>query len=129
MNLEGKKVTVKKSAKELYEFLLKLDNYGQLMPDDIKKFEVDGESFIFAMKGAPEIRMIIKDKVEFSKVELGAASSKLNFKLLSDISEVSENECETQIKFESDLNPMMAMMVKKPLTNFIDALTENLEKL
>ena len=28
-----------------------------------------------------------------------------------------------------NFNPMMAMMVKKPLTNFIDTLTENIAKL
>lgn len=129
MNIEGNKVTVKKSSKELYEFLLSLNNYEQLMPENTEKFEVDGESFIFGLKGMPEIRLVMKDKTEFSNVTLGAASSKLPFTLASDIEEISDNESKVQIKFESSFNPMMAMMVKKPLTKFIDTLTENLEKL
>lgn len=129
MNIDGSKITVKKSAKEVYEFLLELNNYEQLMPENTEKFEVDGESFIFGLKGMPEIRLVMKNKTEFSNVTLGAASSKLPFTLASHITEVSENESEVQLKFESQFNAMMAMMVKKPLTKFIDTLTENIEKL
>lgn len=129
MNIEGTKVTVKKSAKEVYDFLMDLNNYEQLMPENTEKFEVDGESFVFGLKGMPEIRLVMKEKTEFSNVTLGAASSKLPFTLASDITKISDNESEIQLKFESQFNAMMAMMVKSPLTKFIDTLTENIEKL
>jgi len=129
MNIEGNTITVKKSTKELFEFLVKLENYEQLMPENTEKFEVDGESFIFGLKGMPEIRLIIKDTTEFSNITLGAASSKLPFTLSTDIKAISENESEAQIKFNSDFNSMMAMMVKSPLTKFITTLTDNLAKL
>ena len=76
MNIEGNTITVKKSAKELYEFLSKLENYKQLMPENTEKFEVDGESFIFGLKGMPEIRLVMKEQTEYSNITLGAASSK-----------------------------------------------------
>lgn len=129
MNIEGNKVIVKKSAKDMFIFFNKLENFEQLMPENIQKFEVDGESFIFGLKGMPEIRLVLKDKTEYSRVTLGAASSKLPFTLASNIKEISENESEVDLKFESDFNPMIAMMAKKPLTNFIDSLTKNLAKL
>ncbi len=66
---------------------------------------------------------------EFDKIILGAASSKLNFTLITNIKEVSENSCETQLLFKGDFNPMMAMMVKKPLQKFIDTLSEKAENL
>ena len=129
MNIEGNSVNVKKSPKEIFEFLTNLSNFEQLMPENTEKFEVDGESFIFGLKGMPEIRLVMKEKTEYSNVTLGAASSKLPFTLAADINEVSENESNVQLKFESSFNPMMAMMVKKPLTKFIETLTENIEKL
>lgn len=129
MNIDGNRIKVNKSAKNLFEFLIKLENFEQLMPENTEKFEVDGESFIFGLKGMPEIRLVMKEKTEYSNVTLGAASSKLPFTLSADIEEISNNESNTQLKFESSFNPMMAMMVKKPLTKFIDTLTENLEKL
>ncbi|WP_075343050.1 orotate phosphoribosyltransferase [Tenacibaculum agarivorans] len=129
MNIDGNVVTVKKSQKDLFEFLTQLENFEQLMPESKEKFEVDGESFVFGLKGMPEIRLIMKEKTEFSNVTLGAASSKLPFTLAADIEAISDTESKAQLKFESSFNPMMAMMVKKPLTNFIEALTENLAKL
>lgn len=129
MNIEGNSVSVQKSAKETYEFLTKLENFEQLMPDTIEKFEVDGDSFIFGLKGMPEIRLVLKEKTEYSNVTLGAASSKLDFELAADIEEIDDKECEVQLNFNGQFNMMMAMMVKKPLTSFIDTLTENMEKL
>ncbi len=129
MNIEGNSVDVNKSAKDLFEFLTQLENYEKLMPENTEKFEVDGESFIFGLKGMPEIRLIMKEKTEFSNVTLGAASSKLPFSLALDIEDISENKSKAHLKFESNFNPMIAMMAKKPLTKFIDTLTENISKL
>ena len=88
-----------------------------------------GDSFVFALKNMPQIRLVLKEKQEFDKIVLGAASSKLNFSLTANISEISESTCETQLLFEGDFNPMMAMMVKSPLQKFINTLTENASKL
>jgi len=129
MNIEGNIVTVKKSPKELYEFLSKLENYEKLMPENTEKFEVDGESFIFGLKGMPEIRLIMKEQTEYSNITLGAASSKLPFTLSADIKEISDDKSEVQLKFDSQFNAMMAMMAKSPITKFINSLTVNLEKL
>lgn len=128
MNIEGNKVTVAKSQKETFEFLTDLRNFEQLMPVSIQKFEVDGDSFIFGLKGMPEIRLILKEKTEYSNVTLGAASSKLDFELVADITEIDLNNSEVQLHFNGKFNAMMAMMVKKPLNSFITSLTDNLEK-
>ena len=129
MNLESTKVSVAKSSKEVFEFLINLQNFEQLMPENTQKFEVDGDSFLFALKGMPEIRLILKEKTEFSNITLGAASSKLPFTLAGNISEISDDKCEVQLTFDGDFNPMMAMMVKKPLTKFIEVLADNISKI
>ena len=128
MNIEGNSVVVKKSQKEMFEFLTDLKNFEQLMPESIQKFEVDGDSFIFGLKGMPEIRLVLKDTTEYSNITLGAASSKLDFELVADIDEVDAETCEVKLDFNGKFNMMMAMMVKKPLTNFIETLSDNLEK-
>ena len=129
MKINGNVVTVQKPAKELYEHFINVANFEGLMPENIEKFEVDGESFLFGLKGMPEIRLVLKEKIPYSNVILGAASSKLSFNLDVNIDEIAENESEVQLKFAGDFNMMMAMMVKKPLTKFISTLTENIEKL
>ncbi|MCH3882359.1 MULTISPECIES: elongator complex 1 family protein [Tenacibaculum] len=129
MNIKGNTVSVKKSQKEMFEFLTDLQNFEQLMPESIQKFEVDGDSFIFGLKGMPEIRLVLKDTTEYSNITLGAASSKLDFELVTDIKEIDANSSEVTLDFNGKFNMMMAMMVKKPLTSFIETLTDNLDKL
>ncbi|MDG1397279.1 MAG: SRPBCC family protein [Polaribacter sp.] len=129
MNIQGNRVVVDKSQQETFEFLTDLKNFEQLMPESIQKFEVDGDSFIFGLKGMPEIRLVLKESTEFSNIVLGAASSKLDFELIADIAAIDEDSSEVQLDFNGKFNMMMAMMVKKPLTSFIETLTDNLETL
>ncbi|MFT4684787.1 MAG: carbon monoxide dehydrogenase subunit G [Urechidicola sp.] len=129
MNLETPNITIKKSQKKLFEFLCDLNNFEQLMPENTQKFEVDGDSFIFGLKGMPEIRLVLQEKTAYNQIVLGAASSKLPFRLTANINEIDEANAEANLKFEGDFNPMMAMMIKKPLQKFIDTLSENIEKL
>ncbi|MEP6806404.1 MAG: SRPBCC family protein [Flavobacterium sp.] len=130
MNLESPKVTVQKSAQELFDLLTDVRNYEKLMPDNIAKFEVTGEdSFIFGLKGMPEIKLKMKDKVAPNKITLGAASDKLPFTLVSNIESVSDAESAVQLQFEGEFNAMMAMMIKGPISKFIETLATNMTKL
>lgn len=129
MNISGTKVVVNKSQKETFKFLSDLKNFEQLMPASIQKFEVDGDSFIFGLKGMPEIRLVLKESTQFSNITLGAASSKLSFELVANIDEIDEASSKVQLDFNGEFNMMMAMMVKKPLSKFIEVLAENISKL
>ena len=42
---------------------------------------------------------------------------------------IKENKSEVTLSFVGDFNPMMTMMIKKPLTKFVETLTENIGKL
>ena len=129
MKLESRKVTVSKSSENLYTDLIELSSYEGLMPESIEKFEIDNDSFIFGLKGMPEIRLVLKEKTPNSKIVLGAASSKMPFTLKVVINETSSDTSEAQLLFNGDFNPMISMMVKKPLTKFIETLIDNIEKL
>lgn len=130
MNLESPKVTVQKSAQDLFDQLTDVKNFEKLMPDNIAKFEVTGEdAFIFGLKGMPEIKLKMKDKVAPNKIVLGAASNKLPFTLTSNIDTVSDSESAVQLFFEGEFNAMMAMMVKGPISKFIETLANNMHKL
>ena len=121
MNLESPKVTVPKSAQELFDLLSDVKNFEKLMPENIAKFEVIGDdAFIFGLKGMPEIKLKMKEKVAPNKIVLGAASDKLPFTLVANIDTVSENSSDVKLDFEGDFNPMMAMMIKGPISKFIE---------
>lgn len=130
MLLESPKVTVSKSAEYLFQALSEVKNFETLMPDSIAKFEVtDADSFIFGLKGMPEIKLRMKDKTPHSKITLGAASDKLPFTLTGNLNSLDANQTEVQLVFEGEFNPMMAMMIKGPISKFIDTLAQNMNKL
>ena len=130
MNLTSKKVTVQKSAEVLCDFLCDVKNFEKLMPDNISKFEVIRDNaFVFALKGMPEIALEVKEVNSPNKVTLGAISDKIPFTLIGNIDTINETSSDVTLQFEGDFNPMMAMMIKKPLQKFIDTLSENIEKL
>lgn len=129
MKLESPKVKVQKNQKELFQFLTNVENYKQLMPGSLAKFEkVNDKAFIFQLKGMPEIQLEIQEMNEPNTIKLGSASKSLDFALDIFIDAVDDSSSEAQLLFEGKFNAMMAMMVKKPLKSFIETLSNNLGK-
>jgi carbon monoxide dehydrogenase subunit G len=130
MNLESPKVNVTKSAEYVFNALNDVKNFEKLMPENIAKFEViDENCFEFGLKGMPEIKLVKKGGTPNSQIVLGAASSKLPFTLTGNLNAIDADNTEVQLTFEGEFNPMMAMMIKGPITKFIETLAENMGKL
>lgn len=128
MNLEGRKIVVNKSVNTLVEMLNKPEDYKNLMPDSLQNFEVRDNGFKFGLKGMPEIALKIEE-VNDKAVVLKSASSSLDFELKGVMNAINENQTEVQLIFDGKFNPFIKMMVEKPLQNFINTLSDNLEKL
>ncbi|CEN37395.1 hypothetical protein [Capnocytophaga cynodegmi] len=130
MNLESPKVIVSKDQQELFGLLENIENFEKLMPDSISKFQViNGESFLFALKGMPEIALEKKGSIPHSQIVLGAKSDKIPFTLTTNLLKKSENQTEVQLLFEGNFNPMMAMMIKSPISKFIETLATKMKDL
>ena len=128
MNLESPNVTLDKSAEETFNFLSDVKNFEMLMPENISKFEVlDTDKFLFALKGMPEIILKKKEVTPNSQVVLGAAGGKLDFSLIANITEVEVNKTDVQLTFEGEFNAMMAMMIKGPISKFIETLVTSMK--
>jgi len=114
----------------VFAFLADPANFEKLMPDTIEKFRLlDPDTFLFSLRGMPEIVLKKKEEHPHSQVVYGAASDKLPFTLSAQIRALSEQETEVTLNFEGAFNAMMAMMVKAPITNFLNTLSENLGKI
>ena len=127
MEITGSKITINKTAEEVFNFLSEVRNFESLMPENIDKFQVLSENgFLFALKGMPEIALEKKSEQAPNQLVLGAKSDKLPFTLTGNIQQEGPNQCVVQLHFAGDFNPMMAMMIKGPITKFIDTLSEGL---
>jgi len=130
MHIEAEKKTLEKSPEEVFNFLVDVNNFEKLMPENIDKFEVlDTETFKFALSGMPKSVQKKKEAVPISKVVLGAASEKFPFPLTADIFETGADQSEVALSFEGEFNAMMAMMIKGPITKFMETLTQNMGRI
>ncbi len=128
MKLESPKVTLDKSAEETFNFLSDVKNFESLMPENISKFEVlENDKFLFALKGMPEIVLKKKEVIPHSKIVLGAAGGKLDFSLVANITEIEPNKTDVKLNFEGEFNAMMGMMIKGPISKFIETLVTNMK--
>jgi putative sterol carrier protein len=95
----------------------------------MEKFEITApDSFLFALKGMPQIELKIQETHEPDLVVLGSTSEKFNFTLNAIIEAASDDSSNVQLLFDGKFNAMMAMMVKNPLKKFITTLSENIAK-
>lgn len=127
MNLESPVKTLDKSPEEVYNFLMNIENFEKLMPENTKFEKISDTRFLFGLKGMPEIVLDLKEGIPYNKVVLGAASDKVPFQLTADIKELAADKSEVQLHFEGEFNAMMAMMVKGPITKFIGTLSDNMD--
>ncbi|WP_178987634.1 SRPBCC family protein [Winogradskyella schleiferi] len=128
MKLESPRVTLDKSPQETFNFLSDVKNFESLMPENISKFEVlENDKFLFALKGMPEIILKKKEAIPFNKIVLGAAGGKLDFALIATIMDVENNKSDVKLNFEGEFNAMMAMMIKGPISKFIETLVTNMK--
>ena len=129
MNLESPKISLTKSANEVFDFLSNVKNFEGLMPENISKFDLlEKDKFIFALTGMPEIILQKKSEEAPNSIVLGAAGGKLDFTLKANIKSIEANKTEVQLSFTGDFNPMMAMMIKGPILKFIETLVTNIPK-
>ena len=130
MQLESSKKTVNHSAQYIFENLSEIKNFEKLMPENISNFEVvDENCFVFGLQGMPEIKLLKKSATPNSEIVLGAASSKLPFSLTAKIDEKDTDNSDVQLFFEGEFNAMMGMMIKGPISKFMETLVGNMHKL
>lgn len=127
MQIDSPIVSVSKSNETVFNFLKDVKNFEALMPESINKFQIlEHNKFIFALNGMPEIVLEKKEETPHSSIVLGAAGGKLDFRLKANITPAENNQTNVQLSFSGDFNPMMAMMIKGPITKFVETLVNNI---
>lgn len=122
MNIEAPAVQISKSPEEFFSLMEDLNNMKLVMPESVERFEADENTFVFGLRGMPDVRLLIDEVRQPDLLKFKAASSKLDF-TLSAIIEGNDEGAMVKYLFEGNFNPMMKMMVERPLTRFIQDLS------
>jgi len=125
--IESPIVTINKTTSELISHYSSPANFGELMPPEVLKFEANAHSFIFGLKGLPEVKLNIEEISE-TQVLMKSASDKLPFYLRVKLTPIGK-QTQAQMHFEGEFNPMIKILVQRPLQNFINHLAQNMERI
>lgn len=128
--IESKQVEIAQPAQQLYDFLLDMNNFQQLLPQErISEWKSDGASCSFKVQGAATIGLKIDGGTAPELLKL-KATERSPFPFTLDV-HLKESGGVTAIHqvFEADLNPFIKVMVEKPLKNLFDHIADRMAKI
>ncbi|MFI5164635.1 MAG: SRPBCC family protein [Bacteroidia bacterium] len=129
MRIESDKSEVNKPAAEVFSFLTNFNNFQKLMPPQVVDWQSTENDCSFKISGLATIGMKIVEKIPNSLIKISSNGKvPFEFTLNVNLTETSPTQTTGQLIFEADLNPMMKMMVEKPLRNFFNILAAKLKE-
>jgi hypothetical protein len=126
--LESQKTEIDQPADKLFAFLCDFNNFQKLMPPQVTNWQSTTDECSFTISGMATIGMKIIEKVPNSLIKI-TSNGKVPFQFNLDVTlgAISENKTLGQLIFSAELNPMIKMMVEKPLGNFFNLLSTKLK--
>lgn len=129
MNFNSKPATLHASQKKVYEFLSDFNNFEKLMPEQVVNWKSDSETCSFTISGMADMRLKYSRK-EPPKLILVVPDGKspIDFTLMIklEVNDLDEQKTTGVIEINASLNPMMAMIAKRPMENLVNVMGERL---
>jgi carbon monoxide dehydrogenase subunit G len=130
MKIESRIGKLNGKDEKAFEFLTDFNNFKGLIPQDkVKDFKSDTESCSFSVPGIGRagLKIVEKERPKLVKIQSDEQTT-FDFSLWIQLKQVTENDARVKITVEPQLNPMVEMMAKKPLKQFVDTLVNHLEQ-
>lgn len=131
MKFTGDPKTLNTTKEVVFNFLSDFNNFEQLMPDQITDWKSDKDSCTFTIQGMTTLTLKYTKKEPYHTIEVTPdGKTPINFVLLMKLFE-SENENHLTtgiVEIDADLNPMMAMIARKPFENLVNVMAEKLNE-
>lgn len=127
--IESKEVSVSAPISTCYNFLLDLNNYELLLPQDkVSHWESTEKECSFKIQNTYKLSLIYKESTpETSVLVVSGPDSPFKFELHINLEE-NDGRTNAQLVCNADINPFLKMMVQKPLNNLFDYMADRLVK-
>ena len=118
------------SSEKLYSYIIDIDNYEQILKDEIRSFDkLSEKEFKIKIGNMPSINLLLSELPDNNEVKLSSNDSNLNFYILIKIDTIESNSSKIKVQFVGNFSSMIEMMIKKPLNAFIDSLKNKIENI
>ena len=129
MTINSEPGIINSSDVSVFSFLIDFNNFQKLMPEQIINWQSTADTCSFTIKGMADLKMQIKKKNPHSRILISSeANLPLAFDLIWEIKSIEDEKSQAQLIFEGNINPMVSMMVKTPLQNFVNVLVQKLKE-
>jgi carbon monoxide dehydrogenase subunit G len=128
MKIESKIGSIGSSDEKIYNFLTNFNNFKQMVPvDKVKNWQSDENSCSFTIDFVGETGVKIIEKEPFKVIKLqNIDDSKYNFTFWAQLKRIDDSATNIKLTMETRMNPMIEMMAKKPLSDFLDSVVDKL---
>jgi hypothetical protein len=128
--IDSEVVEINNSVNTIFNYLSDFNNFENLMPSQVTNWSSSTDECVFTINGMATIGMKIIEKTPSTKISIiSNGKVPFEFKLFVYLTEKDVTSCTGQLAFESDLNPMLKMMVVKPLGNFFNILAQKMKEI
>ena len=132
IKIESKKVEIKRNVEFVYEYLADFTHFSMVANDKIENFKATQDRCSFTIKGMTDMGLKIISRLPNESITISndtdvPSSMPLNFLIIFEFERVEPYVTRVVVKMELDANPMIAMMVKKPLEKFVNSLADGMK--
>ena len=124
MLIQSQYIDNNKSEQEFFGIVSDMRNIPALLPEQAINVKADEDNLAFTVQGMGSIALRVSQRITYSLVQL-VPVGKVPFPFVLSIKIAGlGNNCRVMFEIDADLNPLMAMMAKRPLQNLVDMMAE-----
>jgi carbon monoxide dehydrogenase subunit G len=122
-NYKSTLITVQKTQLEVFNFLSDYNNFGKLMPEQVTNWQSTDTECSFTIQGMASLQMKIVERRANDLISMESfGKTPIKFTLFVNIEAVNDQSCTALVSIDADINPMLKMMLDKPLSNLVEKL-------
>lgn len=124
MLIQSQYIDNSRSEQEFFGVVSDMRNIPALLPPQVVNVNADEDNLSFTVQGIGSIALRVSQRVTYSLVQLvPVGKTPFQFVLSIKIAGLGNN-CRVMYEIDAELNPLMAMMAKRPLQNLVDMMAE-----
>lgn len=124
MLIQSQYVDNSKSEQEFFALMSDMRNISALLPEQAINVQADEDNISFTVQGMGSIALRVSQRITYSLIQL-VPVGKVPFPFVLSIKIAGlGNNCRVMYEVDAELNPLMAMMAKRPLQNLVNMMAE-----
>jgi len=124
MLIQSQYIDNSRSEQDFFALISDMNNIPALLPEQAVNVKADTDTLSFTVQGMGSITLRVSQRITYSLVQL-VPVGKVPFPFTLNIKIAGlGNNCRVMYEIDTEMNPLMAMMAKRPLQNLVDMMAE-----